>query len=178
MSPAPLPGSATLATFSALPDEARLWLMAFARPMEEAALAPPIQELLGWWRHKGTHYEATWALIEGRILAIAEPTLATQPSGCAIDGMLRGVNQIALRLGAALEDPLAVIVRQADGIQAIPRADLEAWLADGRLDGATPILDLGLLTLGELRAGRFARPLATTWIGRKYKIQAPAITGA
>lgn len=178
MSPAPLPGSATLATFSALPDEARLWLMAFVHPMEEAALAPPIQELLGRWRHKGTQYDATWALLEGRILAIAEPTLATQPSGCAIDGMLRGVNQIAHRLGAALEDPLAVIVRRADGIQAIPRAELEARLPDGTLDGASRVLDLGLLTLGDLRAGRFERPLAATWIGRKYKIQAPAITEA
>lgn len=179
MSPsATLPGSATLAAFDALPDDARLWLMAFVHPMEEAALAPPVQELLGRWRHKGVHYTATWTLIEGRILAIAEPTLATQPSGCAIDGMLRGMNQIASRLGAALEDPLAVIVRQVGGIQAIPRAEIEARLADGTLDGATPVLDLGLLTLGELRGGRFERPLASTWIGRKYKIQAPAITGA
>lgn len=168
----------SLSAFSALPDDARLWLLALPQPMEAALLAPELETFLGRWRHKGTQYEAAWTLLEGRILAIAEPTLAAQPSGCAIDGMLRAVNQIVGRLGMALVDPQAVIVRLADGIRVISRSDLEARMADGTLDGTTPVLDLALLTLGELRAGRLERPLASTWIGRKYKTQAPAETGA
>ena len=163
MSPSPL------STLSTLPDDARLWLLALANPVDASLLAPEVDALLGKWRHKGTQYQAGWTLLEDRILAIAEPTLAAQPSGCAIDGMLRGVNQIAGRLGMTLEDPQAVIVRLADGLRAIPRTDLEARLADGTLDGTTPVLDLALLTLGELRGGRLERPLAATWIGRKYK---------
>lgn len=162
----------SLSTLATLPDDARLWLMALARPTEAAVLAPEIETLLGRWRHKGVQYQAAWTLLENRILAIAEPTLATQPSGCAIDGMLRGVNQIVARLGMALEDPQAVLVRLAEGVRAIPRSDLEARLADGTLDGATPVLDVALLTLGDLRQGRLERPLGATWIGRKYKLQA------
>lgn len=158
----------SLSAFSSLPDEARLWLLALAQPAEASVLAPEMDALLGRWRHKGTQYQAAWTLLEHRILAIAEPILATQPSGCAIDGMLRGVNQIAAKSGLALEDPQAVIVRLADGIRAVSRADLEAWLADGTLDGSTPVLDLALLTLGDLRGGRLERPLAATWIGRKH----------
>jgi hypothetical protein len=164
--------------FAALPDDARLWLLALGRPTDTSVLTPDMDALLGRWRHKGVQYRGVWTLIENRILAIAEPTLASQPSGCAIDGMLRGVNLIAGKLGTVLEDPLAVIVRRADGIQAIPRSEIEARLADGTLDGATPVLDLALLTLGDLRQGRLERPLAATWIGRKYKIQAPVSTGA
>jgi hypothetical protein len=158
----------SLSAFAALPDEARLWLLALTRPTEPSELAPELEALLGHWRHKGVQYQAAWSLLDNRILAVAEPTLAAQPSGCAIDGMLRGVNQIVARLGMVLEDPQAVLVRLADGIRAFPRADLEARLADGTLDGATPVLDLALLTLGDLRQGRLERPLATTWIGRKY----------
>jgi hypothetical protein len=168
----------SLTAFTALPDDARLWLLALAHPTEAALLAPELDALLGHWRHKGVQYQADWTLLEQRILAVAEPTLATQPSGCAIDGMLRGVHQIAARLGVALEDPQAVLVRLAEGLRTIPRDELEARLAEGSLDGATPVLDLGLLTLGDLRGGRLERPLASTWIGRKYKIQAPAETGA
>lgn len=168
----------SLSSFAALPDEARLWLMALTQPTEPALLAPEMEVLLGRWRHKGVHYHGAWTLLEQRILAVAEPTLASQPSGCAIDGMLRGVNHLTEKLGLALVDPQAVLVRRAEGLQAIPRSDLEARLAEGSLDGATPILDLGLLTLGDLRQGRLERPLAATWIGRKYKIQAPAVTGA
>ena len=161
----------SLSALAALPDDARLWLLALTRPTEPSVLAPELDALLGRWRHKGVQYQGVGTLLENRILAIAEPILATQPSGCAIDGMLRGVNQIVARLGMALEDPQAVLVRLADGIRAIPRPDLEARLADGTLDGATPVLDLALLTLGDLRQGRLERPLAATWIGRKFKLQ-------
>ncbi|MFZ1376848.1 MAG: hypothetical protein WAS25_09665 [Geothrix sp.] len=173
-----MPVPAALSAFASLPDEARLWLLALTHDTEATVLAPEVEALLGRWRHKGVQYQGAWTLLERRILAVAEPTLAAQPSGCAIDGMLRGINQLTAKLGLALEDPQALIVRLADGIRAIPRSDIEARLEDGTLDGATPVLDLALLTLGDLRQGRFERPLAATWIGRKYKIQAPAETGA
>jgi len=167
-----------LSAFTALPDSARLWLLALTHPTESVVLTPELEALMGRWRHKGVQYQGAWTLLEHRILAVAEPTLAAQPSGCAIDGMLRGVHQLTERLGLALEDPQAVLVRQVDGIHAFPRAELEDRLADGTLDATTPVLDLALLTLGDLRDGRLERPLATTWIGRKYKVQAPVSTGA
>lgn len=169
---------APLPAFSSLPDDARLWLLALIRPADATVLAPEMEVLMARWRHKGVQYQGAWALLENRILAVAEPTLAAAPSGCAIDGMLRGVGQLTSRLGLELEDPQAVLVRLNDGIHAISREDLETRLADGTLDGATPVLDLALLTLGDLRGGRLERPLASTWIGRKYKVQAPAVTGA
>ncbi|HEY3399243.1 MAG TPA: hypothetical protein VGK03_01310 [Geothrix sp.] len=162
-----------LSAFSALPDDARLWLVAFDRPVDPSVLAPEIEALLGRWRHKGIQYQGTWALLEGRILAIAEPTLATQPSGCAIDGMLRGVRQISERLGLGLQDAQDVITRLPEGVRVFARTDLEARIADGTLGAGTVVLDLALLTLGDLRQGRFERPLSATWIGRKYLRTAP-----
>jgi hypothetical protein len=158
----------SLSAFATLPDDARLWLFALTHPTEASALAPDLEALMGRWRHKGIQYRGAWSLLEHRILAIAEATLASQPSGCAIDGMLRGVAQIVVRQGLALEDPQAVLVRREHSIRAIPRSELEARLTDGTLDGATPILDLALLTLGDLRQGKLERPLATTWIGKKH----------
>jgi hypothetical protein len=158
----------SLSTFAALPDDARLWLLALARPAEESLLAPDLDAFLGRWRHKGIQYRGAWTLLENRIIAIAEPTLAVQPSGCAIDGMLRGITQITTKLGVALEDPQAVLVRLPGGIRAVQRSELPKLITDGSLDGATPVLDLALLTLGELRQGKLERPLAATWIGRKY----------
>ncbi|WP_306589477.1 hypothetical protein [Geothrix sp. 21YS21S-4] len=168
----------TSISFAALPDESRLWLLAFHRAPDPAKLAPELDALLGRWRHKGIQYEATWALLEGQVLAVAEPTLATQPSGCAIDGMLRGLKQLADRLELGLLGPQVVVAKFPGGLRAFDREELEARLADGTLDGTTPILDLGLFSLGDLRGARFERPLASTWIGRKYKVQAPTAVGA
>ena len=159
------------ALFSTLPDAARLWLLALTQAVDPAMLAPEIDALLGKWRHKGTQYQADWALLEGRILAIAEPTLAEQPSGCAIDGMQRGLGHALGRLGLSLEDPQAVLVRLPGGLSILPRADLAARLADGTLIAATPVLDLALLNLGDFRQGRFERPLGDTWIGRKFGVK-------
>lgn len=161
-----------LASFDALPDDARLWLLALDRPAEAARFAPELEAALARWRHKGVQYQAAWTLLHGRLLAIAEPTLAAQPSGCAIDGMLRTVHRIAEEAGLALADPQDVVVRLASGIRTIPRAELEARLADGTLEGTTPVLDLALYTLGDLRKGLLEKPLASTWIGRKYKVDA------
>jgi hypothetical protein len=159
--------------FAALPDDARLWLVAFDGPVDAQLLAPEMEALLGRWRHKGVQYHGAWTLLEDRILAVAEPTLAVQPSGCAIDGMLRGVRQAAERLGLGLQDVEAVLTRLPGGLRAFPRAELEARLADGTLGADTAVLDLALLTLGDLRSGRFERPLSATWIGRKHLRTAP-----
>lgn len=159
--------------FAALPDDARLWLVAFDGPVDAQFLAPEMEALLGRWRHKGVQYHGTWTLLEDRILAVAEPTLAVQPSGCAIDGMLRGVRQAAERLGLALQDAEAVLARLPGGLRAFSRAELEARLADGTLGADTAVLDLALLTVGDLQSGRFERPLSVTWIGRKFLRTAP-----
>lgn len=168
----------TLAAFDTLPDSARLWLIPFTAPLSATQLAPELETLLGSWRHKGVQYAAAWTLLQGQVLAIAEPTLAKQPSGCAIDGMLRGVHRMAERLGLALLDPQAVLVEGQRGLIALDRSDLPSHLATGTLGPQTPVLDLTLLNLGDLRSGRLVRPLANTWIGRKYKIKAPQESGA
>lgn len=159
-----------------LPDDARLWLLALEPAPDAAAqarLSEAMDALVGEWRHKGVQYAGAWALLEGRILALAEPTMATAPSGCAIDGMMRKVDRHLAELGLGRVDPVAaVLVRAKDGLRAIAKTDLEARLQDGALDSATPVLDLSLFTLGDLRAGKLEKPLASTWIGRKHKIAA------
>ena len=166
----------SLDALNALPDDARLWLLALDPAPDAAALArltEAMDGLVAEWRHKGVQYAGAWALIEGRILALAEPTMASAPSGCAIDGMMRKVNRHVADLGLAMVDPVsAVLVRAKEGLRAIAKADLEARLADGALDAATPVLDLALFTLGDLRSGKLEKPLASTWIGRKYKVAA------
>lgn len=168
----------SLDALNALPDDSRLWLLALEPAPSAEALARFTAAMDGFvaeWRHKGVQYAGAWALVEGRILALAEPTMTTAPSGCAIDGMMRKVNRTLVELGLGTVDPMtAVLARTAKGLRAVPKADLEARLGDGTLDANTPVLDLALFSLGDLRAGKLEKPLAATWIGRKYKIAAHA----
>jgi hypothetical protein len=127
------------------------------------------------WRHKGVAYAGMAALLDDRIIAVAEPTLAAAPSGCAIDGMLRRLDRLAGDLALPLLDPAqTVLVRLPQGLRAIPKPDLPQALDQGLITPDTPVLDLSLYCLGDLRAGRLESPLSTTWIARKYPVPASA----
>lgn len=160
--------------FKSLPDTARLWLVALEAPPPPEVrprLHEGMEAILGQWRHKGHAYQGAFALVKDRILAVAEPELASAPSGCAIDGMLRKVRRLVGDLGLAEVDPAAaVLVAGPDGLHAVPKADLEARIQDGALGAETLVLDLSLYSLGDLRAGKLEAPLARTWIGRKFKV--------
>ena len=187
MSPMPLPSSAAVPSspsgpafelFRALPGQARLWLLALDAAPEAAVrvrLEQGLAELLGHWRHKGQAYQAVGALLEPQLLAVAEPTLAGQPSGCAIDGMLRRLHRLLAELGLSpVDSERCILVRRGSGLEAIPKAELQARLDAGALDADTPLLDLSLYNLADLLAGRLESPLARTWVGRRYGLGAQA----
>lgn len=160
-----------LKPFDGFADDARLWLAAFPRtllPEESAKLKAHFETFRPHWKTHGEPIDSAFALLEDRILAVAERTMGTQPSGCAIDTMLRQVYKVADLLGLPLLDAQKVLVRASGGLAVVPKARLEAMLQAGELDGATPVVDLSLQHLGELRDGRLERALAQTWIGRKY----------
>ncbi len=66
-------------------------------------------------------------------------------------------------------DAQSILVRTASKLRVVAKTELESLLQDGTLDANTPVIDLGLLELGQLRSGKLERPLAQTWIGRKYR---------
>ena len=160
-------------SFPGFPDDSRLWVLALSRPAD-ADSASRFEEglgsLLGHWRHKGQAYEAAWELRERQLVLVVEPNMATAPSGCAIDGMLRKVGGLARELGFDLVGEEKILVRRNGDLTGILRADLGAALEEGRLGPDTPVVDLSLHHLGQLREGRLERPLARTWIGRVFKV--------
>lgn len=163
--------------FASFPDTARLWLMAFPRPLNEgerAKMAEDFEAFRPHWKVHGTPIESDWALLEDQILAVVENTMGTQPSGCSIDAMLRMSLKLATALDLPILDAQSILVRLSGTLKVIAKTSLEKSLQEGTLDAATPVIDLGLLELGQLRAGKLERPLAQTWIARKHRVLLPA----
>lgn len=159
--------------FLGLPDGSRLWLLALEAPPSPEATAElgrGLDALMAQWRHKGHAYSGRWALLLGQVVAVAEPDLAGNPSGCAIDGMLRKAARLIQDLGLVQVDAATHVLADAGGWRSFPKAGLEGLLLDGTLGPETPVADLALYSLGDLRAGRLLTPLARTWIGRRFKV--------
>ena len=167
-----------MSSLNVLPDHARLWLLALSSrpdPAVSLRLRAGLDALLAQWRHKGQVYQGAGEFLEPQLIAVAEPNLAAQPSGCAIDGMLRRTRRLVEELGLSLVDPdVSVLIRDQGGLTAIAKTELQARLEDGTLAADTPVLDLSLYSLGELRAGRLERPLGATWIARRYRLAVDA----
>ncbi len=170
-----------LDAFLSFPDSARLWLMAFHRPLtdlERDRLVDGFEAFRPHWKVHGTPIESGWTLLENQLLAVVENTMGTQPSGCSIDAMLRQSMKLAAMLELEILDAQSVLVRADGKLLVVAKGDLESLLASGNLDATTPVLDLGLLELGQLRAGQLERSLAKTWIARKYRAQLESRVGA
>ena len=158
--------------FSTFPDTARLWLMAFPRSLsevEKSKLAEGFDSFRPHWKTHSTPIESAWMLLEDQIFAVVENTMGTSPSGCSIDAMLRQSIKLASILELPFLDAQSIVVRASGKLKVVAKTELEPLLQDGTLDAATPVIDLGLLELGQLRSGQLERPLAKTWIARKHR---------
>ncbi len=154
------------------PDTARLWLMAFPRPLdagERAKLAEGFEAFRPHWKTHTTPIESGWMLLEDQLFVVVETTMGSSPSGCSIDAMLRQSIKLASMLELPFLDAQSIVVRDSGKLRVISKTELEPLLQDGTLDADTPVIDLGLLELGQLRAGKLERPLAKTWIARKHR---------
>ena len=154
------------------PDDARLWLFAYPRPLtldEQLNLAHGFEVFQPHWKTHGTLIESAWMLLEEQILAVSERTMGTQPSGCSIDAMLRHTQKLAHAVDLEFMDDQQVMIRYAGKLRVISKTELPTLLEREELHAETPVIDLGLMELGFLRAGKLERPLGATWIGRKYK---------
>lgn len=162
----------SFAPFSDFPDDARLWLFAFTEALDlnqVTRLAQGFEAFKPHWKTHGTLIDSEWMLVEDQILAVVERTMGPSPSGCSIDTMLRHVQKMAQALEVGLADANQVPARLGGRLQLFPKADVPHLIESGRLTALTPVYDLGLLELGQLRAGKLTRPLEQTWMGRKYR---------
>lgn len=160
------------APFQSFPDEARLWLFAFSAPLDLiqlTRLAQGFEAIKPHWKTHGELIDSEWMVLEDQILAVVERTMGTNPSGCSIDAMLRHAQKMAQAIELDLVNAQQVVIRQGPSLRILSKTEIPGLIESGDLHPETHVLDLGLLELSQLRAGKLTRRLENTWIGRKYR---------
>ncbi len=162
---------------SALSDDARLWIYPAERPLspsEQTELRDVLDRFCMGWASHGRPVRGAAEVLYDRFLVIAAEIPGGDISGCGIDASSEIVRKTGQGLGIEWLSSLVVFYRDGDGVRALPRPAFRGLVRDGSVSGRTPVFDLGIGTLGELRAGRFERPASETWHARVFGLQEAA----
>lgn len=161
------------ALFPRLSDASKLWIYAADRPLTAAEQAH-LREMLaaffdGWTSHRRPVLGDA-AVLHDRFLVIAGEIPGGDVSGCGIDKMVHQVEAAATQQGYQWMPPLDIFYAGDDGVRGVPRAAFRQLARDGAVDAETVVYDLGVDTLGALRAGAFERPAGAGWHARVFRL--------
>lgn len=157
----------SLNELTTLPDEARLWCFAADRPLsaeEVDVLAARMAGFLGGWKAHAQELRVGFELRESRFLFVAVDERQAAASGCSIDALVGELREVQREIGADLIDVSAVWYRDPSGaIATVSRPDFRRLGSEGSVGLETPVFDLTLLTVGQLRDGRLEVPARNSW---------------
>lgn len=160
--------------FDRLPDDARLWVFAAARPLDDdqqRALLEHADTFLQRWAAHGAPVVGGREMRHGRFLLVGADERATGVSGCSIDSLFRTLGELEGQMGVPMRDGSLVFYRDARGeIQAEPRPAFRQRAAAAGVTEETAVFDNTIGTVGELRTGGWEKPLRDSWHARAFGV--------
>lgn len=157
--------------FTSLPDESRLWIFASPAPLApeaEAALLDRVDQFLEEWHAHGRPVVGGRDLRYNQFLFVAADEAATGVSGCSTDSMFRTVKEAERDLGITLVDSARVWYRQGEDVRSTTRPEFRELVKSGEVGPDTIVFDNTAPTVGDVRAGRWERPMAESWHGKAF----------
>lgn len=157
--------------FAALPDSARLWVFAAARPLstgERDTLLEAVDTFLDEWNAHRVPLDCASDFRYDQFLIVGVDQEAAGVSGCSVDALVRTMKGLGQRLGVELLDHASVFYRQGDAVRRASREDFAAAADAGTVTPETMVFDNTVPTLGALRTGAWEAPAARTWHGRAF----------
>lgn len=157
--------------FDNLPDDARVWIYAFEKPLGDAdkqAVAERLDTFMEEWRSHNVDVHGAYAILHDRFV-IMSGVSSDGISGCSIDSSVENFKFLRDRLGLDALNRDLVHFRDADGVvQALDRAAFQKEVSGGRCSADTIVFDITIGTLGDFRGGRFELPLAQSWHAKAF----------
>jgi hypothetical protein len=153
-------------SFASLPADARVWVFASDRALDESAsrkLLTEVDGFLNQWNAHGHPLTCARDWRDAMFLAVGVDQSTAGASGCSIDGLFRTLKGLEPTLGASLLPAGRVYWRDAEGgIANGERSRFTALGTEGRVTASTRVFDTTVNTASAWRAS-FERPAGETW---------------
>jgi hypothetical protein len=157
----------SLVPFESLPDRARLWCFGMPRAPGadvRARLLDSMRDFVSGWTAHSSDLRAGVALLHDRFLLVAADESTAGASGCSIDALTGRLRSLGAQLDLELLDSTPVWFRDgSQRIRSVSRPEFTAMARRGEATATTPVFDLTLTRLGDVRAGRFETAASDTW---------------
>ena len=167
--------------FDRMPDDARLWVFAASRALSDGEgerLLGHVDGFITQWAAHGAPVVGSRDFRYGRFLFIAADERATGVSGCSTDTLFRALGEAEGELGVSLRDSSLVFWRDAAGaVRSAPRPEFRRLAQEGAVDGETPVFDNTVREVGDVRAGRWEKPMRDSWHARAFGVGEAAARG-
>jgi hypothetical protein len=160
-----------LSPFKELPDDARLWIYAFDRALtaDEATLVRDrLTAFMDEWHSHKKDVTGTFTILEDRFVILSGAS-RDGISGCSIDSSVANFKHFRDEHGLDGLNRNLVFWRDSEGVvRSAERAAFREEVASGRLSAETSVFDTTAATLGDLREGRFERPMRESWHAKVF----------
>ena len=144
---------------SRLSDEATVWIFGISPAVsDEGEVLRRADTFLRGWDAHGVPVLSGRELREQRFLVVAAEKSA-ETSGCSIDRMFGLIRAIERDYAVSMLDASRVFYRDSSGlIRDVPRGEFRDVANDD-----TIVFDTTVVTLGEIRSGRWEKPARDSW---------------
>lgn len=145
----------------------RMWFYGLGAPMSDAqvsALSAVMDDFVAQWKAHGAQLAAGYRIIAKQCLIIAVDESQQQATGCSIDKSVHLLQEFGAQHNLDFFNRLLVFTMGSDGLEALTPVQLKERIADGSIDGNTPVINTLAATLGESGDGMI--PLSESWASK------------
>lgn len=151
----------------ALPGHARVWCFgASSRPPDAsvARLRESMAAFLNEWTAHRARLRAAFDWLHDRFLVVAVDESHVDASGCSIDALTDQIRRLEELAGVTLLDSSPVWYRDSDGdIRRVGRREFRELADRGEIGPETPVFDLTVETLEDVRTGAWEVEARRSW---------------
>ncbi len=160
--------------FENLSDDAQIWIYGFDRSvseMEKSFITTELKIFTEQWKSHGKPVNGQFKILHDRFAVLAIPR-EDYISGCSVDSSVRIFKNIKETLHVEALDVNLVFYLKNGEIKAAIRFEFQNLIDQGEIDSNTIVFDTTIQTLGELRSGKFERPLSESWHADYFSLSA------
>lgn len=143
-----------------LGNDAYVWIFGISPSLDAQksdALLHQVDGFLENWASHGTPIPGAAEVREGSFLVIAADE-HREKSGCSIDRMFGTLRQLERDLGVDILDSNRIFFRANGDVRSVARAEFR-----NAATSETPVFDVTVERLGEVREGSWEKPAAQSW---------------